>query len=66
MRESADEVVIRLLTLHALCGLVKSAGLRPSGAWRTLMPGRAATTRGWPGDEARETLDVSRAFFVQK
>ena len=27
MRESADDVVIRPLTLHALCGLVKSARL---------------------------------------
>ena len=66
VRESADDFVIRSLTLHALCGLVKSAALRPSGAWRKLVAGRAATTRGRPGDEARGTLDVLRAFFVQK
>src|SRR3954467_13013922 len=29
MRESADEVVIRSLTLHGVCGLVKSRGLEP-------------------------------------
>ena len=27
MRESADEVVIRPLTMHGVCGLVKSSGL---------------------------------------